>query len=307
MSQTLFNPDWPQLLSDPYAALGLSVTADDRRVLKRYRTVARLLHPDTYINAEPETRERASQIFARLINPSYQKLGQERGRAENLAVLRFRVRRMSREESLNPQSATAQQLMQTPTAEVDIFYEQAVAQLADTQYAQLDHFERITFELAELNLVYLRLKMGEPIIREKRNGLVAASTIRPVQVASPSVVESETPTITVNYAERHFARAREYMSASNWNLAVRELRDAIRIDPNRSEYHSHLGKTYLMQDLPIMAKVHFRQALKLNPRDALALQYAKRMGIQHEEPPTAARSSRGSGGGGFFGLFARRR
>ncbi|MEM9977671.1 MAG: DnaJ domain-containing protein, partial [Cyanobacteria bacterium P01_D01_bin.2] len=31
---------------DPYAALGLSLNAEDRRILKRYHQVAKLLHPD---------------------------------------------------------------------------------------------------------------------------------------------------------------------------------------------------------------------------------------------------------------------
>ncbi|MBE9177977.1 DnaJ domain-containing protein [Oculatella sp. LEGE 06141] len=300
MLQTLFSTDWLKQFSDPYAVLGLSVTADDRRILKRYHAVAKTLHPDAYITTDTNTRELANSLLAHLVNPAYQQLKQDSSRAEVLAMLRFRVRRLNQEDSLGLQSDGARRLLTTPVAAADIVYEQAIAELAEPQYQSLEQFEQITHQLGELNLVYLRLKLNETPIREKRTGLVSAAEAKPVQYTP---VPAEAARYTTDYAQRHYERAQEYMKKANWPMAVQELRDAIRIESNRSDYHSLLAKAYLMQNLPGMAKVHFRQALKFNPNDALALEYAKRLGVTQEEPVNKQPTERK---GGLFGLFGKK-
>jgi curved DNA-binding protein CbpA len=299
MSQTLFSSEWLNQLSDPYAVLGLSVAADERRVLKRYRTIAKLLHPDSLAAADPTVRNLATRILARLVNPAYQRLKQEKERAETMALLRLKVRQINRDEPLLPQGEAAQQLLKLPLHDADVFYEQSVVKLGDLQYQRLDQFEAITRQLGELNLAYLHLKMGEPVIREKRTGIVSAPQAKPMQFA-PS--QTETPQIAINYAQRHYYRAQEYAKKSNWTQVVAELRDAIRLEPNRSEYHSLLAKAYLMQNLIGMAKVHFRQALKFDPKDPLALQYAQKLDLAEPVPKATARAS-----SGLFSLFTRKR
>ncbi|MBF2049140.1 J domain-containing protein [Leptolyngbya sp. NK1-12] len=299
MSQISFSSEWLSQLSDPYAVLGLSVAADERRVLKRYHTIAKLLHPDTLIAADPAIQTLAGHILAKLVNPAYQRLKQEKERAETIALLRLRVRQMNQDESLLPQGAMARQLLRLPLQEADVFYEQSVVQLGEVQYRQLAKFEATTRQLAELNLTYLSLKIGDPVIREKRTGIVAAPQTKPTQFA-PS--QTETPQVAINYAQRHYYRAQEYAKKSNWTQVVAELRDAIRLESNRSEYHSLLAKAYLMQNLVGMAKVHFRQALKFNPNDPLALQYAKRLDLTDPGPKATARAS-----SGLFSLFTRKR
>ncbi|XQQ06334.1 MAG: J domain-containing protein [Leptolyngbya sp. IPPAS B-1204] len=299
MSQISFSSEWLSQLSDPYAVLGLSVAADERRVLKRYHTIAKLLHPDTLIAADPAIQTLAGHILAKLVNPAYQRLKQEKERAETIALLRLRVRQMNQDESLLPQGAMARQLLRLPLQEADVFYEQSVVQLGEVQYRQLAKFEATTRQLAELNLTYLSLKIGDPVIREKRTGIVAAPQTKPTQFA-PS--QTETPQVAINYAQRHYYRAQEYAKKSNWTQVVAELRDAIRLESNRGEYHSLLAKAYLMQNLVGMAKVHFRQALKFNPNDPLALQYAKRLDLTDPGPKATARAS-----SGLFSLFTRKR
>ncbi|MDX2215127.1 MAG: DnaJ domain-containing protein [Oculatellaceae cyanobacterium bins.114] len=306
MSQITFSPDWlRKFTEDPYAVLGASVSADDSRILKRYRSVAKLLHPDSF-TAELEI---ATQIFARLVSPAYQKIKQDKGRAEVMAMLRFRVRRMSREEMPEPKGDVARQLLKTPLQSVDILYEEAVSNLAELQYQQFEQFEQITDELSELNLVYLRVKMGEPLIREKRNGIIPVEEVRPLEFDSRLRKEAEPSTSPpgnyANYALRHYQRAQEYMKKSNWSLAVQELRDALRIEADRSEFHALLAKAYLMQNLPGMATVHFKQALKLNPKDPLALEYAQKLKIDLNNSTNG--KSADPKAGGFFGMFAKKR
>lgn len=314
MSQIPFTTEWISRFQDPYAVMGLSVTADDRRVLKRYRDLAKLLHPDRYISAEDEIRDRATQLFSKLVGPAYQKLKQDKGRAENLAMLRFRVRRLTREQTFEPNSDIARELLGKPAAQVDVFYEQAIARLSSDQYQPLDRFEAVTLQLDELNLVYLRLKMGEPIIREKRTGIVSAKppvVPRPAAASPTSPPEAE----SIDYAQRHYDRAQTYARNGNWPEAVRELKDALKLNASRSNYHALLAVVYLKQDLPTMGRVHCRQALKLNPEDKLALRYAPKFGINPESPTTGATESKGKATGksksdsdkGLFSIFSRRR
>ena len=305
MPQISFSADWLDQFNDPYAVLGIAAAADDRRILKRYRVVAKLLHPDGYAATDPASRDFANQLLARLINPTYQKLKQEKERAEILAILRLRVRRFNQEMPLLPQSAIARQLMQMPVSQVEVFYEQAVAKLAEMQFQPIEQFAAVTQQLIELNLVYFYLKLGEPMLREKRSGIVPASeTNKPIQV-TPSV--PETVQMASSYAFRHYQRAQVYVQNGSYGQAIAELRDALRLEPEKSEYHSLLAKAYLMQNLIGMAKVHFRQALKFNPKDPLALEYMTRLKLTLEQPSRMSDAAKPSGNGGLFGLFSRRR
>ncbi|MGF1535427.1 MAG: DnaJ domain-containing protein [Elainellaceae cyanobacterium] len=311
MSHPAFSADWIAQFTDPYAVLGLSVSADDRRVLKRYRAIAKQLHPDSQSLSASGERDLANQLLAKLINPAYQRLKQDKGRAETVAMLRFRVRRLTRDEPLDPQSEAARRLLSTTIADVDVFYEQAVSKLAELQYQPLSRFEIVTQELAELNLVYLRLKMGEPMIREKRTGLVSAPQIspsRPSQPSQPSEAQS------VSYAERHYIRAQEYLQKGNPPLAIQELRDAIKINAQIGKYHALLARAYLSQNLPGAAKAYCRQALKLDPKDRLALACAQKLGLSTSSSTSAAapplkgqKAPEQSPKRGIFGLFSRKR
>ncbi|ASC69812.1 Chaperone protein DnaJ [Halomicronema hongdechloris C2206] len=304
MTGSFPSQDWLKQFSDPYAVLGVSVAADDRRILKRYRQVAKQLHPDVQALQGRAENEFIHLLLTRLVNPAYQRLKQERGRAEALATLRFRVRRLSRDERLQAKHPKAKALLTIAEAEVDTFYEQALDQLAANQYSSQAVFETTTRQIAELNLIYLRRKMGEPVIREKRTGLVSATEVNSVSLTNAEATAEQS---TVNYADRHVQRARAYLKSQNYVAAIQELRDAVRIESNNSDYHVLLGRAYLMNNLPGMAKVHFRQALRLDPRHSLALKYAQQLKLDLRDLPGQSSSQPKKRGGGFFGLFARRR
>jgi curved DNA-binding protein CbpA len=309
MSNVDFSPDGiKRFAGDPYAVLGLAVTADDRRILKRYRQVAKQLHPDGQLKNDEATRQFASQVLTRLVNPAYQRVKQDKGRSETLATLRFKVRRLSREEKLQPRNDPAKKLMHLPEEEVDVFYEQSLSELSESQYQSGQQFIQQTQAIAELNLVYLRRKMGDPVIREKRSGLVAGSTVQaPVNPVQPSSSEASQPE-AVNYAQRHITRAKTYIAGKKYAQAIQELRDAVRIEPTNSDYHAMLGQAYLLNKMAGMAKVHFRQALKLNPRHVTALKYAAQVGIDTSEfSPNSSNTVGKKGSGGIFGMFAKKR
>jgi tetratricopeptide (TPR) repeat protein len=264
-----FDTAWiTQAEKDPYAALGVSIFADDRRISKRYWQVAKLLHPDTQVGQNGVTTEFANQLITRIINPTYQRLKQEKTRSEVLATMRFRVRRLANQNGLQPSFESAQQLLRIPEAEVDVFYENTLTQLAEPQFSSPAHFHQTLIQIGQLNLICLRRKMGDVIIREKRTGLVAAPQ-------PPERQEPDPP--PTNYAEKYRIRAMSYLQQQNYDMALQELRDALKIEPNNVEFHSLIAQVYFMQQKYGMAKAHLKRTLQLNPNHPVAQKYLQRL------------------------------
>ncbi len=324
MASSAMSPDWIKKFSDPYAVLGVSVSADERRIAKRYRQVAKKLHPDQHISVEAELKEFSNQVLSRLVNPSYQRLKQDKGRAETLATLRFKVRRLSREQKLIARGPLAKQLIEAEESEVEVLYEKALTELSETQYVSAEVFAKQTLAIAELNLIYLRRKMGDPVIREKRTGLVSAAAVAPSPVstagaATPPPVGATTtvPEPPTSYAQRHVNRGKAYVANKNYPQAIQEFRDAVRLEPTNSNYHTMLGQAYIFQKMTGMAKVHIRQALKLDAQNATALKYAEKLAIDISDiltPPTAhaqadahVHTNGHDKKGGLFNFFSRKR
>lgn len=270
-----FSAQWLENYSDPFAIMGLSVLADDRRTLKRYRTIAKLLHPDSLMMSSAQERENATQFLARLVNPAYKKLKQHKGRTEELATLRFVVRQ--RMETVEPTTEWGRSLLKTPVVQVETVYEQAIAELCEQQYSSLDGFESTTAVLGELNLIYLRLKISEPMVREKRFGVVPPAPEREIEIKPEPIDPGRKPP---SYAQRHYMRAEEYLSKGNVQQAINELKDAIKLESDQSKYHALLAKAYLMQKMRGAAKAYCRRALNLDPQNILALRCAKYLQLE---------------------------
>jgi tetratricopeptide (TPR) repeat protein len=309
MAHTQFSPDWLQEFSDPYAVLGISLASDDKRILKQYRHVAKLLHPDRYVGADRNTQEFVGQLLARLVNPAYEQLKQEKNRVEVVAVLRLQVKQMMQQGTLVPKTEVARQLMRQPVQSAEVFYEQQVTRLAETLYQSFHQFEPIIRQLQELNLVYMQFKLGDQSLREKRSGLIPPELPTPSQPAQTPATAADLPKSVMDtsarnlYAGRHHDRAKQYIDKGAYDKAVLELKDALRMDAQAAEYHALLSYAYLCQDLPGMAVVYCRQALKLDPNHKLAQQLAKKLKLQ---PATAAKAAAAPAKRGLFGsLFQR--
>lgn len=317
MADPRFSSNWLDQYKDPFAVLGLSVVADDNRVLKRYRSVVKVLHPDRFVGGDASEQASATQFLSHLVNPAYKKLKQHRGRAESLAELRFQVRQNM--DTLAPASEIAQKLLKTPIARVETVYEQAIAELVERQYTPWDEFEGVTAILAELNLIYLRLKMREPIIREKRVGVMPLNQDQAIEIKTiPVNPEAK----ALSYAQRHYLRAQDYLKKSNLQMAVKELKDAIKLESDQSDYYALLAKVYILQKLPGAAKAYCRRALSLDPSNLLALRCAKILKIDcslpeiqtptngatklTDSPSRKQKVNSTKASAGLFNIFARR-
>ena len=101
-----------------------------------------------------------------------------------------------------------------------------------------------------------------------------------------------------HYAEQYYRRAEALVEKNNFAMAVLELRDALKLDPQNSACHSLLGDVYLKQKQRSMARIHFERALALNPKDEVALKGRQLIGGkprsagQKRHPSSTRRSSR---------------
>ncbi|MCC5646670.1 hypothetical protein LC607_27885 [Nostoc sp. CHAB 5824] len=179
---------------------------------------------------------------------------------------------------MSSQSAIDQEIMEMSTPQAELFYEEAIACYAEAQYKSLDQFYQVTQQITILNLVYLRLHKPDLFLPQKAIPIILEVKVKPVELTLSE--QTDVKPILTNYAQRHYERAIEYVRLAKWPLAVQELRDAIKLEPNNSDYYALLGLVHLKQKFIGMARVYMRQALKLNPEDLLALKYAPGLKIQ---------------------------
>ncbi|MDJ0795624.1 MAG: DnaJ domain-containing protein [Calothrix sp. MO_167.B12] len=290
MSQTFLHSEWLQQLVDPYAVLGISVGADEHQILRRYRSLARRLHPDRYHRNNSPDHKLAQAIFTRLINPAYEQIKSIKNRRHAIEILKTQVELGNLWKGHTIKTPIAREMIELSALEADLFYEQAITSLASAQYKLLDRADLVTQQIRELNLVYLCLQRSLPLT-EKSTALVPQVNREPKRINFNQTAQSQS--LPKNYAQRHYQRAIDYVKQSNWKLAVPELRDAIKLQPQQSDYHALLGLVHLKQGLTGMARVYIRQALKLNPEHRLALKYAPRLKItqnQHPSPTSMAKA-----------------
>lgn len=282
-------------LTDHHAILGVPLGASVPEVRQRYLAIAYCLHPDTCKAESREERRRASQMFSKLVNPAYEQLSKARSRNDYLIVLSQLGKSLAadREKSIIPASELAQKMSQVK-ANFDLPYRKFLQSLALQQYDNLDAVVEIVAQISELNLVYLLLVEGRNLEEQKKSLLEAAQ--------KNSQGESPQTEVNISPLAKYIRRARECLERGDFNQAVRELRDALKLDPNDSTCHGLLGMTYLKQNQMTMAKVHINKAYQVNPQDPIALAAKQELNkLLPDESQDAETKSGGSWLGGWFG------
>ena len=286
MSHNSLSTEWLNLLIDPYAILGLSVNADERHISQRYYILAKQLHPD--INNKPDS-ELARAVFTQLINPAYEQLKQTNKRLNALAILRSKSNVLDQQLCVGIQNSIIQAMATMSAKEAELFYEDAVKSYSSAQYYSLDQAYHITEQLSALNIVYLSCQQPSRPLDNEPKSIFPRQEAQAVQTTLYSTRILKTDLI--NYAQRHYERAVEYSNKEKWNLAVQELRDAIKLEPVNGDYYALLGVVHFQQKFVGMAKVYIRQALKINPQQPLALKYANLLQIKLNENETTTPQS----------------
>jgi len=272
---------------DYYAILGAPITADIIRIRKSYLRIARLLHPDTYVENQPAAlKTQASQYLSKLVNPAYTFLMTEKERNEYSTILKLLAKRLIKQgQKIIPTAEAAKSFLHYPTVSS---YELAVEAIASQQYSDLDKIIERTGQLSELNLIY--------ILHQES---YQSQNTKPPSISTEPLKETKF-TVATNQSFDKVKIAEKHIAEKQWMLAVKELREYLKTDTQNSYCHSLLGLAYLNQNLDGMAKVCFQQALKFNPQEPIALTNIAKMTSSNSSKNFKS-NQKDAKKGGFFG------
>jgi curved DNA-binding protein CbpA len=260
-------------ITDYHAILGIPLNADAKQIRLRYLKIAQKIHPDIF-KGNQEQKKLANKLLSKLVNPAYEALSRKNDYAEHQLVLtQIGKRLVEQDKKINPVSQSAQELLKS-NGDLELNYHKLLKNLSNEQYQFLEQITDKIAQISELNLVYLMLKQAQGLNREEV--VTAKVTPSPSQPKPPSQSSTSTQQQTKTQPEAeeitpqsrvasYLRRAQEYIDKNNFTMAVSELKDALKIDPNNSTSHALLGQAYLSQDQLTMAKVHINKASQINP------------------------------------------
>jgi curved DNA-binding protein CbpA len=287
---------------DYHAILGIPIDAEANEARKRYMKIARSLHPDS---CTEENKQLASQLLSKLVNPAYEKLSQARDRAEHELLLQLLGQRVAQErDTVELQAELAKQLLQAKNPETS--YKTAVQDLAAKQYQSIDQALELTEQLSELNLAFLIAKEGKGNRHPNSvatGGTTSATPSTSSKPNSASFPMGKPGPSTDTFVGQYYRRAEEFLAKNNFQKAMLELRDALKLEPNNSRCHGLIGMVYLKQNQTTMARVHFNQALKADPKNPMALSGRSQLDKLDPKAKSKASMSQKRDRGGLFGLF----
>ncbi|MGB3615971.1 MAG: DnaJ domain-containing protein [Elainellaceae cyanobacterium] len=297
---------------DHHAVLGIPINADPKGIRKRYLRIVRRLHPDSgTINTTAE-RQLANELLSKLVNPAYEKLSQESEYNEYCLLLELKGKEArQREETIILSGDNARQLASSPDLEGT--YVSILDSLGNRQYESINDSLGLIGEISELNMVYLMRQQNGGLRREGSKATAATSAPSAASPASSRSTSggSSRPASMSDLVNAYMRRAEDYATKGNYNQAVLEMREALKLVPQNSHCHARLGMIYLDNNQPTMAKVHFRKSLQLNPKETIAKEGLRRVDpagsksntAKANQPGKARKSDKGSNG--FLGLFGR--
>jgi tetratricopeptide (TPR) repeat protein len=282
--------------TDRHAILGVSVDAEEVDIRERYKTVARLLHPDSAQWKTDEERDFATRLFSRLVTHAYGTLSRSSTREEQAIVLQLLAKRLIEESSkVEIADPLCQQLYQSGN-DFETVYHQMLTEMAKKQYLDLHRSVEAIEQISELNMVYLLRKQLQSVRS------TPPQTI-PSQ-ASPLRAEPSSDLTKASPIEGALRRADEYMSMKNWAKAGLELREATAIEPNSARAHALMGLVYLHQQQATMAKISMKKAIQIDPKDP-HVQRAKQEfdRVSHPTPTPTGKIPLKKPSEGIFGFF----
>ncbi len=291
--------------TDCHAVLGVPINADFKEIRQRYLKIARFLHPDSTAAKGEVEKQKANDLFSKIVNPAYEKFTTERSRAEYTVLLKEISKRAKQEQNPSLQHEAAQELAKTNN--IEHIYKTAIAKLALNQYEDLDRVTQVIAQISELNLVYL-IRQGDRVFSSTSHPFPSSIQKSP-QESPKTAPKPETPAPETLF-DQYLRRAQKLMEKNNFPQARVELQDALKLEPNNAIAHSLMGIVYLKQNQLTMAKVHINKALQLEPNEPMALRSKQvlaeavpKIEGQTTPPRTTDSSDKPKGGGLFGGLF----
>lgn len=267
-SQGLFQFD----LIDHFAILGVSIDAEHQDIRERYLKIAYKLHPDTCRIQTAAEREQANQLLSKLVNPAYEQLGRELSRGEFRLILAQMGKGMARDLSKITISSEPARKLSQATANYELAYQKILQSLAIDQYTTLENTYQKIAQLSELNMVYLMLTEGQGNRKTQSKVFVSQGSPNPSELVGATVATAAAAKAQESPLEAYIRRAQASLDQNNSAQALRELRDALREEPDNSTCHALLGLAYLQQNQLSMARVHINRAWKASPKNPTVIQ-----------------------------------
>lgn len=279
-------------LIDHYAILGIPLNGDPQQIRLRYLKIAQRLHPDTCKANNEEEKQLANNLLSKLVNPAYEKLSKEKSRTEYQLVLAETGKRMAQKGGKITLASEAAKKLFKAESNLDLVYKSLLQKLAVEEYTDIERVTQKIAQISELNLVYLILTEGSKI-KEKR-----ASKTTQVPTISKETIPGK-----ISNIENCIRRAQQYLGQHNAELAIKELKHGLSLDPNNSICHALLGLAYLQQKQVTMAKVHINNASKSNSKEPIVMK-----ALQELSKYTNIDSSKTTRPGGILGgLFGQKK
>jgi len=287
---------------DHHAVLCVPINAEIKEIRQRYLQIAQILHPDTSNLVGDLEKQIANSLLSKLVNPAYKRLSGEKTHSEHLLILSQMGKRLAQEAaSIKVETQLAKELL--AAANVSVSYQKAIAQIAETQFNDLQQSYKIIGQVSELNLVYL-MRTSEELITKPPSS-------QPHNLGQKLPSPPTLPLKEESLTEKYLRRAQNLLETDQLSQATVELQDALKLEPRNSHCHSLMAMVYLKQNQLKMAKIHFDNALKLNPKDKIALEWKPKvdqaLGKTNSDSPVNYSSKNEekqpdkSGKGGLFG------
>jgi tetratricopeptide (TPR) repeat protein len=275
---------------DHHAILGVSIDAEPKQIRLQYLKIAQQLHPDK-CRTDPSKARTAQQILSRLVNPAYEQLSRKSAFAEHQLVLTQIGKRLAENKDNIPvKNPLAQELLKAGDS-AELVYPRLLKELTAEQYQSLAQSGEVIEAISELNLVYVMLQSDRRMNRnrpqatpeqakpnpEKVERVVLSQASKATLAQEPSPVAPipvEEPTID-SRVNAFVNRAQQYLAKGEFDRAIQELKDALRINPNHGVAHAVMGKAYLLKKQLTMAKVHIDKAWQALPHNEQVIESKK--------------------------------
>jgi curved DNA-binding protein CbpA len=300
-----------QFNHDYYAALGLPIISNHLYIRNVYLRIARILHPDVY-GFSAEEKEIATQYLAKLVNPAYNMLMKEQDRQAYQSIFKLlAMRLMQRSRNIQIHSEMACELMITPSDEVYERFVTEIAKVQYQSLTNiLEHTAEISelnlvyilykagYHHGAANMPPVLAPMVSPkttkahvqnflpppskpsyaynlkyVPDQSSNNLQSSSDATILQESDATVIQERADRNNIQMINNRLNMCEIYIMQSDWNAALRDLRDILQIDQNNSKCLAMLGVVYQNINQPQMAKASFKRSLQINPQEGLALKY----------------------------------
>ncbi|MFP4336772.1 MAG: J domain-containing protein [Halothece sp.] len=264
-------------ITDYHAILGVPLGSSPEEVRQRYLKITRILFPDVRKLETQEEEQLADKLLSQLVNPSYETLVKDQAtRRDYLLVLDQISDRASQLGDSILKSKAAKELFNSSAMKIDLNYRKYLSAIAKKEYKDINKaLERIAL-ISEFNLVYLMLTNNQ-IGTEKTSYEVIKTTSQQPKRENQEVTEENTQEqskeeIKTSLIDPYLRRGQSFINKKDYQKAVIELREALKIDSKNSQAHTLLGLAYVKQNQLGMAKVHINQALQIDPNNEMALE-----------------------------------